>query len=71
MPNGKSTDKLAVSIWEAVALTGIGRSSIYKLIKQGRLTPRKVGRRTLILIEDLEDLVRSLPTGGEANALGR
>ena len=63
MPNGKSTNKLAVSIREAVTLSGIGRSSLYKLIKQGRLTPRKVGRRTLILIEDLEDLVRSLPTG--------
>lgn len=53
--------KLAVTIAEAVALSGIGRSSLYKLFSNGKLTPRKSGKRTLILLADLEKFVADLP----------
>ncbi|MBL8577716.1 MAG: helix-turn-helix domain-containing protein [Mesorhizobium sp.] len=53
--------KLAVSIPEAVEMTGISRTSIYKLFSEKKLTPRKNGRSTLILVEDLERYVKSLP----------
>jgi hypothetical protein len=53
--------KLAVTIPEAVALSGIGRSSLYKLFSEGMLTPRKSGKRTLILVSDLEAFVGALP----------
>lgn len=53
--------KLSVTIPEAVEMTGIGRTSFYKLFAQGKLTPRKAGKRTLILVEDLERVVKSLP----------
>ena len=53
--------KISVTIPEAVQMTGIGRSSLYKLFNQGRLVPRKQGKRTLVLVKDLEDYVNSLP----------
>ena len=59
--------KISVTIPEATELSGLGRSSIYKLFKEGKLTPRKAGKRTLVLVEELEDYIRSLPSGGHAN----
>lgn len=53
--------KIAVTIPEAVAMTGISRSSIYKLFAEGKLSRRKNGKRSLILVEDLERVVKSLP----------
>lgn len=48
------------SIAEAVILTGIGRSKLYQLINAGALSARKVGKRTIILREDLEAFLKSL-----------
>lgn len=56
--------KLAVSIPEAVQMVGIGRTSLYALFREGKLTPRKSGKRTLILVEELESFIKSLPAGG-------
>lgn len=56
--------KIAVTIKEAAALSGIGRSSLYKLFNEGKLTPRKSGKRTLIIVTELESYVKSLPAGG-------
>lgn len=53
--------KIAVTIPDAVAMTGISRSSIYKLFAEGKLSRRKNGKRSLILVEDLERVVKSLP----------
>jgi|RhiMetdeSRZDD1v2_1073273.scaffolds.fasta_scaffold3899280_2 excisionase family DNA binding protein len=52
---------LAVSIGEAVRLTGIGRSSLYEAIRRGDLPIRKSGRRTLLLMEDLRQWLAGLP----------
>ena len=57
--------KISYTIPEACEFTGLGRSSIYRLIEAGTLTPRKAGRRTLILREELEAYIRSLPTSVE------
>ena len=59
-------ERIAVTIPEAIERSGIGRSSLYKLFTQGRLTPRKLGKRTLIMVEELDALVKSLPEGGPA-----
>lgn len=58
-------EQIAVSIPEAAKLIGIGRTSLYKLFDEGVITPRKSGRRTLILVEDLRRYAQSLP-GREA-----
>jgi excisionase family DNA binding protein len=53
---------LAVGIAEAVRLTGMGRSSLYSAIKRGELPIRKSGRRTLLMIEDIQRWLANLPT---------
>ena len=53
--------KLSVTIPEAVAMTGLSRTSLYKLFSEGKLARRKNGKRSLILVEDLERVVKSLP----------
>ena len=54
------TNKLSVTIPEACAMTGLGRSTIYRLFDEGKLQKRKVGKRTLILISDLSDYINGL-----------
>lgn len=51
------TDKLSYSVNEAVKASGIGRTTIYELIKAGELKPAKIGTRTLILRRDLEGML--------------
>lgn len=52
---------LGLTIHEAKALAGVGRSTIYEEIRAGRLAARKLGRRTLILSDDLSAWLASLP----------
>ena len=59
--------KIAVSLPEATALSGIGRSSLYKLFNEGKLTPRKSGKRTLVLVTELENYLKNLPKGGPSH----
>jgi hypothetical protein len=58
---------IAISLRDATALSGIGRSSLYKLFNEGKLTPRKSGKRTLILVSELESYLKNLPTGGPSH----
>lgn len=60
--------KIAVTIPEASSLSGLGRTFIYKLFSEGKLTPRKAGKRTLILVSELEAYLKDLPKGGAFNA---
>jgi len=53
--------ELAVSIPEASRRAGVGRTTIYKAINNGNLVVRKNGRRSLILIEELQRWLTSLP----------
>lgn len=55
---------IAVTIPEATRLSGLGRSTLYKLFNEGKLTPKKSGKRTLVLVEELESYVKGLPDGG-------
>jgi excisionase family DNA binding protein len=52
---------LAVSVDTARQLTGLGTTTIWGLIKEGRLEVARVGRRTLILYRSLQRLL-SLPS---------
>jgi excisionase family DNA binding protein len=57
----REIQKLSYSIAEAVELTGLGRSTIYEEIRSKRLLARKIGRRTIVLAEDLSSFLASLP----------
>jgi excisionase family DNA binding protein len=54
-------DRAAYSIAEFCGTHGIGRSTVYELINNGRLTARKLGKRTLIMRSDAEAFLSSLP----------
>jgi excisionase family DNA binding protein len=53
---------IAVTIPDAVKMSGLSRTSIYEALKRGDITARKAGRRTLISFADLEAYLASLPT---------
>lgn len=50
-------EPLAVSVREAVRLSGIGRSTLYQLMDARRLDYSKVGRSRLILVPSLKRLL--------------
>jgi excisionase family DNA binding protein len=50
-------EALAVSINEAAKVLGMGRTSIYALIGDGRLETLKLGRRTLVKTASIRRLV--------------
>jgi excisionase family DNA binding protein len=52
--------KVSMSIAEAVEITSIGRSTLYLAIKEKKLVARKVGRKTIIMREDLDSFLASL-----------
>lgn len=54
--------ELALPIDEAARRVGVGRTSIYEAVNRGELPLRKAGRRSLILVADLEAWINSLPT---------
>jgi excisionase family DNA binding protein len=47
------TEPLAVPIPEAARLGGVGRSLIYSEIAKGNLRIVKIGRRTIVMMDDL------------------
>jgi excisionase family DNA binding protein len=59
---GRGIKRMSLSIAETCAAGGFGRSTAYEAIADGRLTARKLGRRTLILADDLRDFLQALPT---------
>lgn len=53
---------LAISINDTAKALGIGRSSVYTLLKSGRLDAIKIGRRTLLTTESIKRLAQSRHT---------
>jgi len=54
--DGAYARPLSVTVPTAVAITGIGRSKLYELIKAGKVRIVKIGSRTLCNYSDLERL---------------
>ena len=51
---------IATSIKDAAKALSVGRTSIYALIKEGRLETVKLGRRTLVKADSIRHLLASL-----------
>ena len=51
--------RLAHRVNDAVAASGLSRTTLYKLVSEGMLISVKVALRRLILIEDLHGLLRA------------
>ena len=52
-------DPLAISINETAKVLGLGRTSIYVMIGDGRLETFKLGRRTLVKTASIRRVVDS------------
>lgn len=59
-------NQLAFSVNETLFQLGIGRSKLYSEIKAGKITPRKIGKKTIFLASEIEDYLHNLPTLAEA-----
>jgi excisionase family DNA binding protein len=54
LPQVSPHEKLAYQINEAVQVSGLGRTTLYELIKSGKIRTMKAAGRRLILRSDLE-----------------
>lgn len=52
--------KPAMSIAEFCQAVGVGRTFVYLLIKQGKIRPLKVGRRTIITVQEMNSFLSRL-----------
>jgi excisionase family DNA binding protein len=59
---------IAVGVVQAANIAGVGRSFLYEEIRQGRLRVRKAGRRTLVVLADLNQWIAALPTSSTDRA---
>jgi excisionase family DNA binding protein len=50
-----------LTLAEASAVSGIGRTKLYEAISAGSLVARKCGSRTIVLRDDLMRYLNSLP----------
>ena len=50
-----------LSVEDARAFIGIGRTKFYELVKAKEIVPRKLGKRTLVMRTDLVALLDRLP----------
>jgi excisionase family DNA binding protein len=57
------TAQISLTILQATQLAALSRSYLYEAIQRGELPIRKAGRRTLVLRQDLENWLNSLPRG--------
>jgi excisionase family DNA binding protein len=72
-PDRKRTEnieRIGVSIQEAAKMLGISRPHFYPLIKEGKIRTVKIGRRVLVSVQSLRELVdgKNVPqNSGEKN----
>jgi excisionase family DNA binding protein len=62
--NSSDTERLARSIRNTATLLDCGRTTVYELLKAGKLKAVKLGGRTLVLDASIRVLLASLPPAG-------
>jgi excisionase family DNA binding protein len=58
---------LAMSVSEAVRVSGLGKTSLYAAIAAGKIRIKKAGRRTLVETAELRRFIDNLPTSRVEN----
>ena len=58
-----SENRLYIGIKEACKIMGIGPTTLYNEIKEGRLPIKKAGRKTMISMSDVHAWFAALPAG--------
>ena len=59
--NQQVIEPLSVSIKQAVTITSLSRSTLYRMIDENIIKPRKSNGRTVILYKDLKAYIEGLP----------
>jgi excisionase family DNA binding protein len=54
-----TASKITCSVREATELTGLGRTTIYSLLAEGRITSTHVGTKRLIHVDSLRRLLEA------------
>jgi hypothetical protein len=59
-----TANPIAYAIEDVPSATGLTRTRIFQAIREGQLTARKLGRRTIIEATELHRFIATLPTRG-------
>jgi hypothetical protein len=59
-----SANRIAYAIEDVPGATGLTRTRVFQAIREGQLTARKLGRRTIIEATELRRFIETLPTRG-------
>lgn len=54
----RESQRLAATVADTCHITGLGRTTVYELIAEGKLKSVAIGRRRLILMQSIEALLR-------------
>lgn len=57
-------DPISVTVRTACRLMGLGHTTVWKLISEGRLRTIRIGKRRLVLFDSIEQLIASSSAGG-------
>jgi len=67
-PEGEWAEPIVLTVREAADLSRTSRSTIYEALQRGELVGKKLGRRTLILFDDLRAYLEGLPSFDQGDA---
>jgi excisionase family DNA binding protein len=59
MQDNSKPDRIAVSPADACQMLGLSRATVFRMLQSGVLAKAKIGRRTLIRVADLNNLLTS------------
>jgi hypothetical protein len=59
-PEQLGLKKAAYSVNEALSICSIGRTSFYEAVKNGEIRPAKLGKKTLVLADNIAEYLTKL-----------
>jgi excisionase family DNA binding protein len=66
-----SNDKACYSVNDVLKILSLSRTTLYKLVARGELSPMKIGRKTLFSAADISTLLTKLQREADAKRVGR
>lgn len=63
-PQELGLTKAAYSVKEVLNLCSISRTTFYELVKSGKIRPAKLGKKTLVLVDNIAELLTKLRGSG-------
>lgn len=58
----KAISPMAMTVKDAVKFSGISRTVLYELIRDGKLRAKKLNQHRLILVDSLREFISNLPS---------